>query len=99
MFVYDDNLANDELITDASPPVTITVRGDASVDPDPQAQLYGPSEVRDGRYVVQHITGGVPGVTYIATCRVNTNKNRILIEELRFRIYAQPAGARGRGST
>lgn len=99
VFVYDDNLANDELITDASPPVTITVRGDASVDPDPQAQLYGPSEVRDGRYVVQHITGGVPGVTYIATCRVNTNKNRILIEELRFRIYAQPAGARGRGST
>lgn len=89
-FDFSDQLAIGETIVDQSPPVEVKVRGDATADPNPNAQVYGDSTLIDGAYVTQRLYGGIKGTSYHMRCKARTSLGREVSSEIRFRTFGVP---------
>ena len=61
-------------------------------DPAAAAMLFGDGVIVGDR-VLQWVRDGVPGVSYFLRCRVRTSIGRVVVAEVRLRIYRAP-GAR-----
>ncbi|RPH43236.1 MAG: hypothetical protein EHM87_14325 [Burkholderiales bacterium] len=78
-------------------PVTIVARESAPTtspdrDPASASMLFGDAIIVGDR-VLQWVRDGVPGVSYFLRCRVRTSIGRVVVAEVRMRIYRAP-GAR-----
>ena len=64
----------------------------AAADPAASAMVFGQARIVGDR-VLQYFRDGVPGVSYFLRCRVETTIGRVVVSEIRIRIY-RARGAR-----
>jgi hypothetical protein len=64
----------------------------AAADPNASAMVFGQARIVGNR-VLQYFRDGVPGVSYFLRCRVETTIGRVVVSEIRIRIY-RARGAR-----
>ena len=72
--------------------VTSEPVGGAERDPASAAMIFGDARVVSTR-VLQYFRDGVPGVAYLLRCRIESTIGRIVVSEIRIRIY-RARGAR-----